>query len=224
MRRPWTPDELRILRERYPNERAADVAKALGRPVGQVHQTAQRYGIAKSEAFKASDLSGRVQRGKQCEAMRATQFKPGQKAWNKGTRFDAGGRSAETRFKKGSMSGAAQHNYVPIGTERISKDGYVERKVTDDPELYPARRWVGVHRLVWEAANGPVSAGHAVAFLPGCATTDVSRITPDALELVSRAELMRRNSYHTRYPKEVAQLIQLKGALNRKINNRSKTA
>jgi len=35
---------------------------------------------------------------------------------------------------------------------------------------------------------------------------------------------MRRNSYHTRYPKEVAQLIQLKGALNRKINRRSRQA
>jgi hypothetical protein len=34
---------------------------------------------------------------------------------------------------------------------------------------------------------------------------------------MSRAESMRRNSYHN-YPKELAQLIQLRGALNRKIN------
>jgi hypothetical protein len=47
-------------------------------------------------------------------------------------------------------------------------------------------------------------------------------ITLGRLELISRAENMRRNSYHTRYPKEVAQLIQLRGALNRQINKRLK--
>ena len=56
-------------------------------------------------------------------------------------------------------------------------------------------------------------------FKPGRKTTDPARITADGLELVTRAELMRRNSYHNNYPKEVALLIQLKGALNRKINN-----
>ena len=59
-------------------------------------------------------------------------------------------------------------------------------------------------------------------FRPGRASTDEARIALDALELVSRAELMRRNSRHARYPPEVNQLIQLKGALNRKINARSK--
>jgi hypothetical protein len=78
-----------------------------------------------------------------------------------------------------------------------------------------------VHLLVWEAANGPVPPGHAITFLPGRRTTDASLITLDALQLVSRAELMRRNSHHTNYPKEVSQLIQLKGALNRKINRRN---
>jgi len=71
------------------------------------------------------------------------------------------------QFKKGEMRGAAQHNYVPIGTLRYSKDGYLERKVTDDPNLVPARRWVGEHRLIWEAAHGPIPAGHVVVFLDG---------------------------------------------------------
>ena len=190
--------------------------------MAQVYQAAARYGLSKSEAFRASDLSARIRRGKRSPAMVGTQFKPGQVPFNKGTHFHAGGRSVQTQFKKDCMSGAAQHNYVPIGTERISKDGYVERKVTDDPSLYPARRWVAVHRLVWEGAHGPVPPGHAVVFLPGKRTADVSRITADALELVSRAELMRRNSYLTRYPKEIADLIRMRGALNRKINNRSK--
>jgi hypothetical protein len=146
-------------------------------------------------------------------------FQPGQVPANKGLRRPgwAPGRMASTQFKKGSMTGAAQRNYVPIGTERLSKDGYLERKVTDDHPV-PARRWVGVHRIVWEAAHGPIPAGHAVAFREGKRTSVADEITADRLELVSRVELMRRNSYHNNYPKEVAQLIQLKGALNRKIN------
>ncbi len=38
------------------------------------------------------------------------------------------------------------------------------------------------------------------------------------LELVARSELMRRNSYHTRYPKEIGRAIHLRGALVRRIN------
>src|SRR5690606_22166938 len=99
-----------------------------------------------------------------------TRFKPGQTPWNKGKPFNPGGRSVETRFKKGQMSGAAQHNYVPIGSLRITRDGQLERKVTDDPSIYPARRWVPVARLVWEAAHGPIPPKHVVRFLPGMAT------------------------------------------------------
>lgn len=35
---------------------------------------------------------------------------------------------------------------------------------------------------------------------------------------------MRRNSYHTRYPKEIGLVIQLKGALQRQINKRERDA
>ncbi len=221
----WTAAQDQVLLARYPDEPASAVADALGLTVAQVHRRANRLGVRKSETFFDSDRSGRVQRGRTDPRLVANQFPKGHVPANKGLRRPgwAPGRMAETQFKKGSMSGAAQHNYVPIGTERISKDGYLERKVTDDHPV-PARRWVAVHRLVWEATHGPVPPGHAVAFLPGRRTADASAITLDAIELVSRRELMRRNSYHTNYPKEVAQLIQLKGALNRKINRRSKQA
>lgn len=220
-RRAWTDAEVRTLRARYPDERAADVAKALGRPVGQIYQAAARYGLSKSEAFRASDLSARIRRGKQSPAMQATRFQRGHATWNAGRKgWQAGGRSVETQFRKGQMCGEAARNSVPIGTERISKDGYLERKITDDHPV-PARRWTGVHRIVWESAYGSIPPGHVVVFRPGRRTTDATAITADALELVSRAELMRRNSYLTRYPREVADLIRLRGALNRKINHRS---
>lgn len=114
------------------------------------------------------------------------------------------------------MSGAAQHNYVPIGTHRLSKDGYLERK-TNDEHPTPARRWIGVHRLVWEAANGPVPPGHIIAFKPGQRTNVLEEITLGRVECISLAENIRRNTLH-RYPKEIVHTIQVRAALNRRIN------
>ena len=127
-----------------------------------------------------------------------------------------------TQFKKGSMSGAAQHNYVPIGSYRLSKDGYLEQKTNDDHPV-PARRWVAVHRLVWEAANGPIPEGHVVGFLPGRRSNVLEKITLDALELISRGELARRNHPRSRDP-DLAKLVQLKGAITRQVNRIAREA
>lgn len=70
-----------------------------------------------------------------------------------------------------------------------TEDGYLERKVTDDPALYPARRWVFEHRLVWEAANGPIPDGHVIVFLDG----DRLNIALDNLRCVPRAVLQWMN-------------------------------
>jgi hypothetical protein len=74
---------------------------------------------------------------------------------------------------------------------------------------------------VWIEAHGPVPAGHAVCFKPGRRSTVLEEITLDALDLVHRRDLMQRNSVH-RLPKPLAQLVQLRGALNRKINARER--
>lgn len=222
-RRFWTAAELQLLRKDYPDTKTEFIANSLGRDIGAVYQKAAQLGLKKSETFLASDLAGRVQRGKQNEAMKASQFRPGQKPWNTGLKGSTGVQEGcrATQFKKGRPANEAR-NYKPIGSHRLSKDGYLEQKVTDDPSIVPARRWAGVHRLVWEAANGPVPSGHAVAFKPGRQTIDPELITLDALELVTRQELMRRNSVHTNYPPEVARVMQLRGALTRQINKRSK--
>lgn len=217
---PYGPEEDAIIRALFPVNNTAVVARLIDRTHSSVVQRAAILGAKKSPGYLA-ERAGR-KNGHEPGSV-AHRFKPGQVPANKGLRRPgwAPGRMASTQFKKGAMAGAAQHNYVPIGSERISKDGYLERKVTDDPALAPARRWVGVHRLVWEAVNGPVPTGHAVVFLPGRKTADAARIAPDGLELVSRAELMRRNTRH-RFPPELNQLLSLKAALTRKINSRSK--
>lgn len=217
-RRYWTAAELRKLRRKFPTTKTADLAREFGRHPSCVSHKAYSLGLSKAPEYLADTArSGRTngQRGL------TTRFKAGQAPWNKGLKgWKAGGRAATTQFKPGRPAHESR-NYVPIGTYRINHDGYLEQKTTDDRRLAPARRWVGVHRLVWEAANGPVPPGHAVVFRPGRRTAELERITLAALELIPRAELMRRNSHHN-LPPEVSQLIQLRGALNRKIRNRTK--
>lgn len=211
--RKWTDAETRTLCDRYADTPTHEIAAALGMNLTQCYRKAHALGLKKSAAFLSSEYAGRLTGSNRGTS---TRFQPGSTPWNKGTNFVAGGRSAETRFAKGERHGVAAEIYQPIGAERISKDGYLQRKVNDDRPIH--RRWQAVHALVWQEANGPIPAGHAVVFRDG----DKTHIALDNLELVSRSELMRRNTLH-RFPKDVALLIQLRGALVRKINNRMRS-
>lgn len=219
-KRPWTDDEVARLQRDFPNVPSYQLARDMGRGLRSLYQKAYQLGLRKSDEFFASGMSGRMNSGRG----EASRFKKGQRPWNKGTRWLAGGRSTDTQFKPGTLNGRAAEMYKPVGSERVNYCGHLERKVTDDPTICSTRRWVPVHRLVWEAAHGPIPPKHVVAFKPGRFSTNADEITPDALELLTMRENMARNSRHNRYPPEVNQLIQLRGALNRKIKNRSKTA
>ncbi len=137
-------------------------------------------------------------------------FVRGHTPWNKGRPFDSGGRSHETRFKSGNKP----HTWKPIGHERLTKEGYRERKITDTG--ITKNDYVSLHTLAWCEVNGEVPPGHAIVFRDG----NKENISIENLECITRAELMRRNSYHTNYPKDVQLLIQLRGAVNRQINKR----
>lgn len=213
-KRTWSAAELALLQAQYASTRTVDIAAALGIKIELVYRKASSLRLRKSVEFAASDKSGRLLKGGKLGQI--TQFVPGQKPWNKGTHYVAGGRSAETRFKPGRKPEESL-NYVPIGSVRISKDGYLERKVSDDQSLYPARRWKFVHRLVWEAAHGPIPPGHVIVFKPGRKSVELACITPDALECISRRELVRRNSIWSN-GKDLGKLYQLKGAIARQVN------
>ena len=220
-RRFWTPEELATLIREFSDTPTRELAQRMGRTRAAVSMQAQKMGLRKSDAYLADSLrKARAVAGRGTP----TRFKPGHTPWNKGvTGYDPGGRSAETRFKPGRHPSESA-NYRPIGSLRINVgSGHLERKVTDDQRLQTPRRWVGVHRLVWEEAYGPIPDGYVVAFKDGRTTTVLEEITLDRLELVSRVEMMQRNTRHN-LPPELSRLMQLRGALNRKIKNRSKAA
>jgi hypothetical protein len=208
---PWSPEREALMREFYPHVPALEIAKALGVSKPQVYRRARALGLVKSEAFLQSELSGRVQRGKQHPGIVGNQFKPGLVPWNKGKHVVAGGRSAETRFKTGDRP----VNWMPLGAVRVNYYGVLERKVREGNN--GGKNWEGVHRLVWKEHHGPIPRGHMVAFKGGKPLTKLEEITPDALECISHAENLRRNGIWTKSP-ELAQLYQLKGQINRQVN------
>ena len=182
----WTSDELRILKRDYPHRPAREIAEQIGRPVTSVYSKANSLGIRKSEEFLSDpERSGRLKRGhtRGC----GTRFKSGHMPWNKGLRYNAGGRSAQTRFKKGGLYGKAKKLVKPVGFERISDDGIRQRKIRMDGP--PHRRWKSVHSILWEEHHGPIPDGHVVIFVNG----DSSDIRIDNLTLVSRPVLLELN-------------------------------
>lgn len=219
-RRIWTQVDIDTVRRRYPHERTDAIARDLGRTISQVYNQAHGMGLHKTPEYFERENAGRIQRGRTNPEMVATQFRKGHETWNKGQHFEAGGRSHETRFKAGEMRGAAQHNYVPIGSTRINY-GNLERKISDDHAVYPAKRWRPVHRIVWEAANGPVPDGHICVFKPGLHTTRECDITLDRIECITRSENMRRNTIH-RYPKDVVRTVQQMNWLQRRVRQAEK--
>lgn len=213
--RAWTDADIEYLRAHFPHERTEDVARVLGRGYSTTAQRAQKLGLKKTREYLASEASGRLRPGDGRGA--GGRFQPGHATWNKGQHHPSTGRAVETQFRVGQLP----HNTRPVGTYRVSKDGYLERKYRE-ARGGPSSRWRSVHRLVWETEHGPTPAGHVVVFLPGMKTTELADITLDRLELVTRQELMARNTVH-RFPAPLAAAIQLKGALQRQINKRTRS-
>lgn len=123
---------------------------------------------------------------------RTGRIEPGNIPMNKGKLCEPGkgGRHPKaraTQFRAGERRGVAVRLYKPIGTERVSKDGYIERKIHDGMPLQS--RWRAVHLLRWEAINGPLPAGHALKCLNG----DKADTEPSNWEALPRAVLARLN-------------------------------
>lgn len=214
----WTEADIEYLKRVFPHERTANVAQSLGRKYSAVAAMAHKLRLQKTQAFLASEQAGRVRAGAAHDGRGLSgRFSAGLTPWNKGQKYPSSGRSTETQFRPGQEP----HNTRPVGSYRISQDGYLQQKFTAQPGEQKGR-WRSVHRLVWEAEHGPTPPGHVVTFLPGARTTELAEITLDKLELITQQEQMRRNSVH-RLPEELASLTRVKGVLTREINKHTRT-
>lgn len=118
-------------------------------------------------------------------------FQKGHNPFNKGKKqsdymsAEAIERTKASRFPKGELP----QNHRQIGDERLSKDGYIEVKVSMFRHKRANDCWVQKHRLVWEEANGPIPEDHVLIFLD----SDRSNISIDNLELVPMDVNLARN-------------------------------
>ena len=104
---------------------------------------------------------------------------------NKGKKMPFNANSARTQFKKGHLGGKAKENIKPMGYERFTKDGYVEKKINND---MPFRgRWRAVHLIRWEEVNGKIPKGHCLK----CINGDKGNTSPSNWTCIPRAILPR---------------------------------
>jgi hypothetical protein len=118
-------------------------------------------------------------------------------------------RDASGRYALGHVAG----NAAPIGAEKWKRG----RKVRKVRHTGRDSDWIFVHRLNWEAVNGPIPPGHVLAFRDG----DMRNASVDNLELITASENMARNSVH-HLPRPLRDLCFTHGLITREINKRTR--
>ena len=209
VKRIWTKEEINILLRDYqdPNIFTADIAKRLDRTLSQVYNKARTMGL--KAPLERIRLGGKL--GTNHPNAVAHRFKKGSIPPNKGKKMspEIYEKVKETMFKKGN----SPVNHREVGSERINVDGYIEIKVAEP------NRWRLKHRLIWEQHNGIIPEGCNVQF-KNHNTLDC-RI--ENLYLISKSEQMRNeNSLMARYPKELRDVIRLKGVVKRQLRKQEK--
>jgi len=200
-RKPWTRQELDILRQLYPDHLTGHIATKLGRTDTQVYNKAYNMGLQKSQAFKSSALSGRLDGIKGT----TTRFTFGHTPANKGTKgLTVANR---TSFAKGNLP----HNHKPIGSTRVDVEGYHWTKISEP------KTWAMTHRLLYEQHYGPIPPGMAVKFRD----KNKANLDPANLYLSDRVQLMKDNTVQ-RYPSPLPKIMQTLGRLKNKIQKHGK--
>lgn len=145
------------------------------------------HALRKREGWRTG-RTGCVEKG-QAPAKKGTKCEPGKGGLHPNAR--------RTQFTPGERRGVAVKLYKPIGTERVSKDGYLERKIHDGMPLQS--RWRAVHLIRWEAANGPLPKGSCLKCLDG----NKGNTDPQNWEAIPRA-LLPRLAGGNRYKRTLA--------------------
>ena len=186
----------------YPHMSTHDIAVKYGLTISKVHGIAIIRNVKKSPEYMA-DMLARTNKNL-LESGKVYRYKKGESPWNKGKYMRV---SVATEFTKGQMP----HNYRPVGSERITVDGYKEKKIADP------NKWKGMHILLWEEVNGPVPPRHKVVFKDN----NKLNISIDNLLCLSYEDAMKRNSIH-RYPTEIVKAIKAVSKLKKTISNQSR--
>ena len=203
MKGKWTQEEIEILSRLYPNHYAREIAGILGRGISSIHCKAQALGI---ESSREKNQRAGYEASKSPASI-AARFQNGSVPLNKGKKVspEIYAKMQPTMFKKGQTP----VNHRDVGSERVNVDGYIEIKVAEP------NRWRLKHRVIWEQVNGAIPKGYNVQFKNH--NRQDCRI--ENLYLISKAEQMaKENSFWAKYPKDIQEIIHLKGVVSRAIH------
>lgn len=150
-----------------------------------------------------------------------SQFKSGIAPINKGKKWDefmskeVQQKSRKTTYKKGNLP----QNWVPVGSESITTDGYPVVKI-EEPN-----KWALKHRLIYEQAYGPIPKNHAVLFLDGnkqnCILENLALVSQAELLILNRRKLISRESLITNVGITLSKVILATGKKKRIEKNAS---
>jgi hypothetical protein len=161
----WSNEEKEYLAQITPGSHYKEIQKLINEKfeinltIGQIKGAIGRYKL--NTGFSGKFDKGHVPNNK---GMKGIVYEGCKKTW----------------FKKGNTP----INHREVGSERITKDGYVEIKITEP------NKWRLKHLVIWERENGPLPKGHALVF----ADSDKTNLNIDNFLLVTRHQLLIMNN------------------------------
>lgn len=169
-RHSWTKEEIDFVKEVYPYYSNADISEMIFEKFGWRPSRHKLYHIKRN--YKIPDKV----------IPNSSHFKKGFTPWNKGKPMseDVREKVSKTWFKKGQRS----LTHRPVGSKRVTVDGYTQIKVAD-PDV-----WELYHRVVWEKAHGEkLKEDEVIIFADG----NKSNFEIDNLVKISRFSLLYLN-------------------------------
>lgn len=135
-------------------------------------------------------------------------FRKGQTPHNKGKKMpkEVYEKVKHTMFANGNVP----PNHRPVGSERISKDGYIEVKVAEP------NKWRLKQRVVYEEAKGKIPKGCTIIFLDG----NKRNFDIDNLRCITRSELLYLNCNGLNNSNEITETGILMARLDRAKNKK----
>lgn len=135
-------------------------------------------------------------------------FRKGQAPHNKGKKMpkEVYEKVKHTMFAKGNVP----PNHRPVGSERISKDGYIEVKVAEP------NKWRLKQRVVYEEAKGKIPEGCTIILLDG----NKRNFDIDNLRCITRSELLYLNCNGLNNSNEITETRILMARLDRTKNKK----
>jgi len=183
--------EIKEIINLYPDSFNYELAKQFNVSESTILTLKRKYNLSKSEKI-----------------MDAKRFHKGDKPFNAGKKHI---HNSSTKFKKGSVP----KNHKPVGSKRLTKDGYYEIKISEP------KKWEASHRTIWKQYYGEIPKGMIIIFKDG------NQLNPNIsnLEMISRRENLLRNCNRKKISETMKSLwrkekLRAKYGMKRKTNLR----